>query len=104
GGNVAGVVRATEVEPCGGEEGRRTGRGRDLLSRAATAAAATQRAPSTVDGQSIADLLSRGPGQARPLWRGVDGGRASRPAVARSACRVGQSSVDVPSMSSKAVT
>src|SRR6266516_5377299 len=35
---VAGVVHAEEVEPHGGEEGRRPGEGRDLLTGAATAA------------------------------------------------------------------
>ena len=35
---VAGVVRAQEVEPYGGEEGRRAGEGRDLLIGAVTVA------------------------------------------------------------------
>src|ERR1019366_6431151 len=34
----AGVLPAKEVEPHGGEEGRRAGEGRDLLTGAATAA------------------------------------------------------------------
>ena len=38
GRRVAGVVRAPDVESCGGEEGRRAGEGRDLLTVAATAA------------------------------------------------------------------
>src|SRR6266498_1010340 len=40
---VAGVVRAEEVEPRGGEEGRRAGEGRDLLTVAATAAGGAAR-------------------------------------------------------------
>src|SRR6266498_3386003 len=36
--HVAGDVRAYEVEPHGGKEGRRPGEGRDLLTGAATAA------------------------------------------------------------------
>src|ERR1022692_1666684 len=40
---VAGVVRAEEVEPHGGEEGHRAGEGRDLLTAAATAAARPHR-------------------------------------------------------------